>query len=76
MISRAVPLSEEQYLFIEDLGKEFVRAAQLETAKQLLDIARAWGLSPIVRFGCDIDESAGMAEVVELNGYSRKTPCA
>lgn len=26
-------------------------------------------------FACDIDESAGLAEVVELNGYSRKVPC-
>ena len=28
-------------------------------------------------FRCEnIDESGGMAEVVELNGYSRKAPCA
>lgn len=30
-----------------------------------------------VMFACDdIDESAGMAEVVELHGYSRKAPCS
>ncbi len=27
-------------------------------------------------FVCEIDESAGMAEVIELNGYSRRVPCA
>ena len=26
-------------------------------------------------FRCEVDESAGLAEVVELNGYSRKAPC-
>lgn len=97
MISRAVPLTEEQYLFIEDLGKEFIRAEQHETATKLLAIALAWKVSPIVHygnafFGCDIDESAGMAEVhdacgcerchpeihnvIEMQGYSRKVPCA
>jgi hypothetical protein len=27
-------------------------------------------------FACNPDESAGLAEVHELHGYSRKTPCA
>ncbi len=24
---------------------------------------------------CEVDESAGLAEVVELNGYSKRVPC-
>ncbi len=28
-----------------------------------------------VSFACDVDESAGLAEVVDLNGYSRKVVC-
>ena len=27
-------------------------------------------------FHCNPDESAGMAEIVELHGHSRKAPCA
>jgi len=82
--ARSVPLTEEQYLFVEDLGKEFMRAAQHETATKLLAIALAWRVSPTVREPLENDpefrgwmEEAGMlAPVVELHGYSRKTPCA
>lgn len=73
---RSVPLDEEQYLFIEDLGKEFIRAGQQEKGTRLLAIALAWRVSPVARFECEVDESAGMADVVELEGYSRKVPCA
>lgn len=76
MITRAVPLDEEQYLLLEDLGKAAMRAKDHELATKLLAIALAWKVAPIVRFGCDIDEFAGMAEVVELQGYSKKVPCA
>lgn len=76
MITRAVPMDEEQFLFIEDLGKALMREGQTETATKLFAIALSWKVAPIVRFGCNVDESAGMAEVVELQGYSRKVPCA
>lgn len=76
MITRAVPLDEEQYLFIEDLGKAHMRAGNHERATKLLAIALAWRVAPVVRFGCDVDESAGLAEVHELHGHSRKAPCA
>lgn len=75
MTTRSVPLTEEQYLFIEDLGKELLRAAQHETATKLLAIALAWRVSPEVPnvFACDgIDESAGMAELVNLHDFSRR----
>lgn len=29
-----------------------------------------------IMFRCEPDESAGMADVVELHGYSKRTPCA
>ena len=78
MTTRSVPLTEEQYLFIEDLGKELMRAAQHETATKLLAIALAWRVSPEVPdvFACDIDESAGMADLHDLSNYSRKVGTA
>lgn len=92
MICRSVPLDEEQFLFIEGLRKDFIRVGDQETATKLLAIALAWKVSPIVRFGCDVDESAGLravppppanlgipetgGNVVELLGHSRKAPCA
>jgi len=84
VITRSVPLSEEQYLFIEDLGKEFMRAAQHETATKLLAIALAWRVSPTVReplendpdFRAYMEENGMLAQVVELHGHSRKAPCA
>ena len=84
MITRAVPLDEEQFLFIEGLGKDFIRVGDQDTATKLLAIALAWKVSRDVPeplendrdFRCWIDESGGLAEVVELAGYSRKAPCA
>ena len=72
MITRSVPLDEEQYLFIEGLGKDFIRVGDQETATKLFAIALAWKVSPISRFGCDPDESAGLAEVHDLHDFSRK----
>lgn len=75
MITRAVPLDEEQYLLIEDLGKAALREKNHELGTKLLVIALAWKVAPIVRFGCNVDESAGLAEVHELHGHSMKVPC-
>lgn len=74
---RSVPLDEEQYLLIEDLGKTALRAKNYELGTKLLAIALAWKVSPVVAFDCEIDESAGLAEgrLIELGSYSRKVPC-
>lgn len=37
---------------------------------------RAYMENALERFQCDIDESAGMAEVHEIHGHSKRVPCA
>lgn len=83
---RAVPIDAEQHALIEEIGLELV-AKDYARASKLLAIALAWRVSPAIRispadqrararvFRCEPDESAGMADVVELRGYSRKAPC-
>ena len=61
---------------IEDLGIAALREGDQEIGTKLLAIALAWKYAPAVSFACDIDESAGMAEVFEMHGHSRKAPCA
>jgi hypothetical protein len=77
---RAVPLDAEQFSLIEELGLEKMRAGEHETATRLLAIALAWKVSPPTTpprvFRCNVDESAGLAEVVHLDPWSRKAPCA
>ena len=76
---RTVPLDIEQARLIEEVGKELLGAGDPRATK-LLTIYLAWTYSPEAlyhrEFHCDVDESAGMAEVVQLQGYSRKVPCA
>ena len=38
--------------------------------------ARVRDVERRLTFRCEPDESAGMAEVVELRGYSKRVPCA
>lgn len=82
-MTRAVPITDEQASFLEELGFELMRAGDHERASRLLAVFVAWKISPEVpplrlreAFRCEPDESAGMAEVVELHGWSRKAPCA
>ena len=70
---RSVPLDETQVALIEEIGVELMRRADPRAAT-LLTVVLQWGL--LGQFACDPDESGGMAEVVELNGYSKKAPCA
>lgn len=79
---RAVPMDAEQAHLIEELGLELMRRHD-DRATRLLTIFLTWKISSPATlqnipaaFRCDVDESAGMAEVVELHGYSRRTPCA
>ncbi len=70
---RSVPLDVTQVTLIEEIGVELMRRADPRAAT-LLAVVLQW--RSLGRFACDPDESGGMAEVVELNGYSRKAPCA
>lgn len=79
---RAVPIDALQADLIEEIGLELLRKGDRDRATQLLTVYLAWKVSRPARvadipaFRCNVDESAGMAEVVELHGYSRKVPCA
>lgn len=78
---RAVPIDALQADLIEEIGLELMRKGD-ERASRVLAIFLAWKVSrraevsDIPVFRCDIDESAGMADVVELHGWSKKAPCA
>ena len=72
---RSVPLDETQVALIEEIGVELMRRGDLR-ATTLLAAVLQWRLLGQPAFSCDVDESAGMAEVVELHDYSRRVPCA
>ena len=67
-------LNREDVDMLELAGVTLLRHHENEIGTRLL--ARALLLRSQQMFRCDIDESAGMAEVVELQSYSRKAPCA
>ena len=68
---RVVPMSTATHETVEQIGLELLKAGD-ERASVLLGIALAWRAAPESHFACDIDESAGMAEVVELNKWSTR----
>lgn len=74
---RSVPLDVTQVALIEEIGVELMRRGDLR-ATTLLAVVLQWRLlGQPPAFSCDVDESGGMAEVVELHDYSRRvTPCA
>lgn len=59
---------------LEAGGKALIRAGDHENAQVLLSHALLI-FQRKREFHCNVDESAGMAEVVELQGYSRKVVC-
>ncbi len=61
-------------LDLEDAAAALYRAGAYTEAICISAKALRWR-GELEAFRCDIDESAGMAEVIELNGYSRKAPC-
>lgn len=63
---------------LEAGGKALLRTGDVENAQILLSHALLTLTlnKPKREYRCNVDESAGMAEVVELHGYSRKAPCA
>jgi hypothetical protein len=75
-------ITRSDIITLENAGETLYRLGQNQLAiavfalclrelKEMNSNLDAVGLA----FLCDIDESAGMAEVVELNTYSRKVPC-
>jgi hypothetical protein len=66
---------------IEDAGKALIRLDGGATGLRILAIALRLREQSGFRaadqvFMCDVDESAGMADVIELHGYSKQVPCA
>ncbi len=66
---------------IADIGEvsEFEGVSMIEIVGDVLMAANAVHIreevDALLAFRCSPDESAGMAEVIELQGYSRKAPC-
>ncbi len=81
MSYRSVPIDAECMAAVEAVGLELLRADDPRASK-LLSVVLRWKVSREIgdpdfpHFACDVDESAGLAEVVELQSYSRKAPCA
>jgi len=70
-MTRAVPLTYEQFKTLESVGFGLMRAGDDTRATVLLGIALAWRVSPVVidRYECHVDESAGLADT-----HSRRVP--
>ena len=62
---RFVALDVEQAMLLEEVGVDLLREGDEERATQLLAMHLAWRFADPKR----------KAEVVELNGYSKKVPC-
>jgi len=63
-------------LDLEDAAAALYRAHAYTEAICISAKALRWR-GELEAFRCDIgDESGGMAEVVELNGWSKRVPCA
>ncbi len=62
-------------LDLEDAAAALYRANAYTEAICISAKALRWR-GELEAFRCDIDESAGLAEVVELNGWSKRVPCA
>lgn len=73
---RSVAVSAEQIATIESVGQDLLRQGDATRGLALLALCLAWRSVGIViapaRFQCEPDESAGLAEVVDLHSYSRK----
>jgi hypothetical protein len=77
MSSVRVSIAPSAIESLERIGQDLLRRGD-EAAVEVLSLVlymRSEAVGQGVQFRCEIDESAGMAEVVELDGYSRKVPC-
>lgn len=64
-------LSREDVALIESAGKALLRKRENDLGLRVL------GLALVLRsqqgwFACDVDESAGLAEIVDLHDFSKK----
>ena len=66
---RAIALSFDQAVTIEEVGQELLAKGD-QRATTLLSVVLAWRYAMPLEFHCNVDESAGMAQVVDL--HSRK----
>lgn len=75
MITRNVPIHDDAIRDIEKLGTDLLLAGDVR-ASLLLTLALAWEYAPTVPppFKCEVDESAGLAEVYALDKHSKKVP--
>ena len=70
---RAIALSDEQAAAIEEVGQELL-AKNDHRATALLSAVLAWRYAMPLEFHCNVDESAGMADVIDFQMHSRKVP--
>jgi hypothetical protein len=73
-VTRPVSLSREDIIAIEKAAVALMYGGNQKDGTYLLSRCLVWRSDSGVggAFRCDIDESAGMAEVVELHGHSRR----
>lgn len=73
---RTVYIDAAELAAVEAGADALVRAGDYDNWVKLAALALKWKFNGEPVFACDVDESGGLADVVELHGYSRKTPCA
>ncbi len=70
-----VTITPQDILDLEEAMAALYRAQANAEAIKLGALALRFRGEILATFNCNVDESAGLAEVVELNGWSRKVPC-
>ena len=68
-------ITPQDVLDLEEAMAALYRAQANAEAIRLGALALRFRGELLAAFNCNVDESAGMADVVELNGWSRKVPC-
>ena len=68
-------ITPQDILDLEDAMAALYRAHANAEALRMGALALRFRGEYLATFNCNVDESAGMAEVIELNGYSRRVPC-
>jgi hypothetical protein len=74
-VTRPVSLSREDILAIEKAAEAQIAHGGVKEGFYLLSRCLTWRYDAGIGgepFRCHVDESAGMAEVVELHGHSRR----
>lgn len=71
MNERAVVIDAEQAQILEEIGEQMMRDHD-DRAFKVLAISLAFRYAKPVAFKCDVDESAGLAEVIDMYGYSKR----